>query len=62
MKAYTEMTREELQEEFARMTAEYKRFQAMDLNLNMSRGKPCREQLDLSMGLMDALTSDADMS
>ena len=28
----------------------------------MSRGKPCREQLDLSMGLMDALNSEADLS
>ncbi len=62
MKAYTEMTREELKEEFALMTKAYKRFQAMDLNLNMSRGKPCREQLDLSMGLMDALNSEEDLS
>ena len=62
MKAYTEMSRTELQEEFERMTLEYKRYQAMDLNLNMSRGKPCREQLDLSMGLMDALNSEADLS
>ncbi len=62
MKAYTEMTRAELQEEFARMTAAYKKYQAMDLNLNMARGKPCREQLDLSMGLMDALNSEADLS
>ena len=62
MKAYTEMTRAELQGEFEKMTLEYKRYQAMDLNLNMSRGKPCREQLDLSMGMMDALNSEADLS
>ena len=62
MKAYTEMTKEELLQERELVRQEYKRFQAMDLNLNMSRGKPCREQLDLSMGLMDALTSDEDLS
>ena len=62
MKAYTEMTREEQKQELELVTQEYKRFQAMALNLNMSRGKPCREQLDLSMGLMDALNSEADLS
>lgn len=62
MKAYTEMTREELLAEKEIVKKEYKRFQAMSLNLNMSRGKPCREQLDLSMGLMDALNSEADLS
>ena len=56
------MTKEELQEQLAQLQAEYHRFQAMDLNLDMSRGKPCREQLDLSMGLMDALNSEADLS
>ncbi|MBO5504441.1 MAG: aminotransferase [Lachnospiraceae bacterium] len=62
MKPYQEMTKEELQEQLSQLQAEYHRFQAMDLNLDMSRGKPCREQLDLSMGLMDALNSEADLS
>ena len=62
MKPYQEMTKEELQEQLAQLQTEYHRFQAMDLNLDMSRGKPCREQLDLSMGLMDALNSEADLS
>lgn len=62
MKSYQEMTRGELQAEYEALVREYKRYQAMDLTLDMSRGKPCREQLDLSMGMMDALASDADMS
>ena len=62
MKPYTEMSAQELREELENMNALYKKYQAMDLNLNMSRGKPCREQLDLSMGLMDALNSQADLS
>ena len=62
MKPYTEMTREELQEEFQRVNAEYKKYQSMDLHLDMSRGKPCQDQLNLSMGLMDALNSEADLT
>ena len=62
MKPYADMTLEELKNEKALIKDEYKRFQAMDLNLNMSRGKPCREQLDISMGMMDALNSEADLS
>ena len=61
MKPYTEITKEELMEELAFLKEEYKKFQDMDLHLNMDRGKPCRDQLDLSMGLMDALNSEADM-
>ena len=61
MKAYTEMSAEELAEELAGLKKEYSKYQKLGLNLNMSRGKPCKEQLDLSMGLMDALNSDADM-
>ena len=62
MKAYDEMTKEELAEEIVELKKEYRRFQDMDLHLDMSRGKPCREQLDLSMGMMDALNSEADLS
>ncbi len=35
----------------------YEKFRAMNLKLNMSRGKPSTEQLDLSNGLMDCLSS-----
>lgn len=62
MKKYAEMNKQELEEEVVQLKAQYKKFQEMDLNLNMARGKPCREQLDLSMGLMDALNSEADLS
>ena len=37
----------------------YKR-QAKGLALDMSRGKPSADQLDLSMGLMNVLSSDSD--
>lgn len=62
MKTYQEMSKEELQQEVANLREQYKHYQDMGLQLDMSRGKPCKEQLDLSMGLMDALTSDADLT
>ncbi len=62
MKPYAEMTKEELTAEVQAVQKEYNRYQALELHLDMSRGKPCREQLDLSMGLMDALHSGDDMT
>lgn len=35
----------------------YEQYKSQNLNLNMARGKPCPEQLDLSNGIMDILTS-----
>ena len=61
-KKYAEMNKEELEKELVKLKAEYKKYQEMELSLNMARGKPCREQLDLSMGMMDTLSSDADLS
>ena len=62
MKPYAEMTKEELQELRKQLSARYKEFQSKDLRLDMSRGKPCTEQLDLSMGMMDVLSSDDDLT
>lgn len=41
---------------------QYKKFQDMHLFLNMARGVPCKEQLNLSMPMMDVLNSKADMN
>ncbi|MBR5969190.1 MAG: aminotransferase [Lachnospiraceae bacterium] len=62
MKPYAEMTKEELLQERETLQAQYKKFQALELSLNMARGKPCIEQLDLSMGMMDALNSQEDLN
>ena len=61
MKPYAELTKEELLELKKSLKAEYKAMQNRDLKLDMSRGKPSQEQLDISMGLMDVLTSDKDL-
>ena len=62
MKAYSDMTKEELAKELEELKKQYHKFQEMDLKLDMSRGKPCREQLDISMGMMDTLNSAADLT
>ncbi|MCR5148050.1 MAG: aminotransferase [Eubacterium sp.] len=62
MKAYSEMTKEELSAELEELKKQYHKYQEMDLKLDMSRGKPCREQLDISMGMMDTLNSQADLT
>ena len=62
MKAYPEMTVEELNQELESLRKEYKKVQAMDMQLNMSRGIPCIDQLDLSMGMMDVLDSSSDLT
>ena len=62
MAKYAEMTKEELQKELEGLREAYKEFQSLNLSLDMSRGKPCREQLDISMGMMDALNSQVDLS
>ncbi|MBR2189499.1 MAG: aminotransferase class I/II-fold pyridoxal phosphate-dependent enzyme [Eubacterium sp.] len=61
MKPYAELTKDELAVLIKQLKKEYSNYQALGLSLDMSRGKPCKEQLDLSMGLMDALDSDADL-
>lgn len=62
MKSYLEMSKEELEQLRAELKAAYRKYQDMELSLNMSRGKPCKEQLDLSMELMDILNSDSDLT
>ena len=62
MKKYSELTREELEALQKELKAKYKEYQAKDLKLNMARGKPCVEQLDLSMGMMDVLSSASDLT
>ena len=62
MKPYAEMTKKEMLSLRQDLKAQYHEFQAKDLKLDMSRGKPCVEQLDLSMGMMDVLSSTSDLT
>ena len=53
MTSYQEMSKEQLLQEKTALEAEYAKIKEMGLSLDMSRGKPAAEQLDLSMGILD---------
>ena len=57
MKPYAEMSKEELLREKESLEARFEEVKAMGLKLNMARGKPSQEQLDLSNEMMDVLNS-----
>lgn len=52
MADYFSMSRDELLAEQQSLQAEYQKYKAMNLKLDMSRGKPCTEQLDLSKEML----------
>jgi len=57
MKKYVELSKEELQKEYSAVLAEYEKYCKMGLSLDLSRGKPNSEQLDMSMPLLSAAAS-----
>lgn len=59
MKPYRELSKEELLALQAELQAEYDAEKEKDLNLDISRGKPGKEQLDLSMPMMDVLNAES---
>ena len=61
MKKYSDMSKEELLTLKAQLDKEYADIKAKGLALDMSRGKPSADQLDLSMGLINVLSSDSDL-
>ena len=48
-----EMSRQQLESFYSQSLSEYEKLKAQGLNLNMARGKPGRDQLDLSMDLLN---------
>ncbi|MCR5303384.1 MAG: aminotransferase [Lachnospiraceae bacterium] len=62
MKKYKEMTKEELKKEYDSLNRRYRDVCKSGIHLDMSRGKPSIEQLDLSRGLLDTLYADADLN
>ncbi len=57
---YSELSKEQLLQEKEALLKEYERFASMNLNLDMSRGKPCSEQLDISVRMLDIVNSGHD--
>ncbi len=61
MKAYKDLSKDELLTLKAALEEEYKTLEAKSLNLNMARGKPGFSQLDLAMPMLDVINSSSDM-
>ena len=61
MKQYASMTHAEQKAEYDRLLNEYRAFCDQHLSLDMSRGKPSNEQLELSMPMLDVLHGQHDM-
>lgn len=61
MKAYQELSREELLSLKAQLEKEYEDAKGKGLKLDMSRGKPAVSQLNLARDFFDVLASDSDM-
>ncbi len=61
MKSYFEMNKEELKVLLNDLQKEYNDILELKLNLNMARGKPDFDQLDVSMDMLDVITSKTDL-
>lgn len=59
MRSYPSMTPTERKSEYDALLSEYERFKGLHLSLNMARGKPGKEQLDLVSDILTVL-SDSD--
>ena len=60
MTKYTDMTAQQRKAEYAAVLAEYEKQKALGLKLNMARGKPGREQLDMVTDLCNILVKPED--
>lgn len=54
---YNEYSRERLESEYSSLVKAYENVKSKGLSLNMARGKPGKEQLDLSLPILDLLNS-----
>lgn len=61
MTAYKNMSKEDLRKEKEALEKQYQEAKEKGLKLDMSRGKPSTEQLDLSMHMMDVLNSGSNL-
>lgn len=58
--SYLNCSKQELEKEYSSLVKQFEDVKSKGLNLNMARGKPGKEQLDLSLGLLDVVNSSSD--
>lgn len=61
MTPYSQLSKEELLALKSDLEQQFEDIKGKGLKLDMSRGKPSKAQLDLSIGMMDVLTSESDL-
>lgn len=59
MANYQDLSNEALQQKYNVLQDAYEKIASQQLQLDMSRGKPCTEQLDLSQPMLDTITSSS---
>ena len=57
MSDLTELNKQELSQLKDRLIARYTEFKSRGLNLDITRGKPCTDQLDLALEMLDCINS-----
>ncbi len=57
---YQSLTKQALSEEANALRSEYNKLASLGLKLDMSRGKPNKQQLDITEGMLSVISSDAD--
>ena len=57
---YTSMSKEELLAQKELLLKEYDEFAKQNLNINMTRGKPCKEQLDITEKMLSVMSKNED--
>ncbi|NCC00850.1 MAG: aminotransferase class I/II-fold pyridoxal phosphate-dependent enzyme [Clostridia bacterium] len=62
MRAYNQMSKDKLLTLKSDLEKSYSDYKAQGLELDMSRGKPSSDQMDLAMGMMDVFHSKADLT
>lgn len=62
MQNYFELSYEELTKTYSHLINCYENFKSQNLKIDISRGKPASEQLDLSLGMLDVLSSNSDLT
>jgi len=57
MRDFQQLGPQELREIRHQLKERYRKFQSKNITLDMTRGKPCSQQLDLAMGIFDCVDS-----
>ncbi len=57
---YRSLTKQALSDEAQALLSEYDKLVSLGLNLDMSRGKPNKQQLDITEGMLSVIKNDAD--